>query len=371
MKSQTNVNDITVIGGGLIGMMTARELALAGAKVTLLERGEVGRESSWAGGGILSPLHPWRYPDAVTALARWGQERYPALAEQLHSATGIDPELTPGGLLWLDADEEEEALSWASSHGYDLQVLTPAETKECEPAVATPSGTSLWMPKVAQVRNPRLLQAMRAELVRLGVAIEEKVDVTGFRVSGGGLSALITHKGDRSVQRAILAGGAWTGELLQETGIALPVKPVRGQMILFKGTPGQLRRIVMKGDRYVIPRRDGRILAGSTLEEVGFEKVTTQAALEDLRAAALEMIPALGTLPIEHHWAGLRPGSPTGIPYIGEHPGIQGLYVNAGHFRNGVVLGYASARLCAELVLGIAPSLDPSPYGLEGNVDLL
>jgi glycine oxidase len=152
---------------------------------------------------------------------------------------------------------------------------------------------------------------------------------------------------------------------MADLGMQMEVAPVRGQMILFRAEPGVLQHIVLHHDRYLIPRRDGRILVGSTLEYTGFEKETTAEALEALRAFALEMLPALKDYPVEHHWAGLRPGSPAGIPYISEHPEIDGLYVNAGHFRNGVVLGPASAHVMASLITGAESDIGPLPYGLD------
>lgn len=352
-----------VIGGGLIGLLTARELALAGRSVVLLERTTVGRESSWAGGGILSPLHPWRYPDAVTQLARWGQQHYEGLTGDLAKNTGIDPEWTRSGLMWLSTEEKTAALDWSAREGYDLTLLRgEASLRDCEPAVAPGFSEALFMGSVAQIRNPRLLQAARAELVRLGVEILESVEVQGFVTRESRLQALATTAGELPVAEAVVASGAWTGGLLAQTGLSLPIKPVRGQMLLFQARPGLLQRMVMHKDRYVIPRRDGRILAGSTVEDVGFEKQTTQEALAELKAAACAIVPALRDFPIEHHWAGLRPGSPTGIPYVGEHPHIGGLFVNAGHYRNGVVLGLASTRLIADLMLRRSPILDPAPY---------
>lgn len=358
--------DVVVVGGGLLGMLTARELASAGLTVDLLERGVVGKESSWAGGGILSPLYPWRYPDGVTELARAGQARYRALCESLRETVGIDPEWTRSGLLMLGLDDGERAraAAWGERFGYRLELTDAAAAQAIEPRLAA-SAAAVWMPEVAQVRNPRLLKALRAELGAAGVTFREGTDVAGFELAGGRLTGLRLRDGSRlAAERAVVAGGAWTGELLASTGFALPVVPVRGQMILLRGVPGLLGRIVLAGDRYLIPRRDGRILAGSTLEPVGFRKETTPEAREELHAAALALVPALADLPIEAHWAGLRPGSPTGVPFIGEHPGIAGLFVNAGHFRNGVVLGLASAQLAADLVTGRATALDPMAYRL-------
>lgn len=358
-----------VIGGGIIGMFTARELALAGRSVVLLERGALGRESSWAGGGILSPLHPWRYPDAVTQLARWGQQHYPVFCRELAQNTGIDPQWTRSGLLWLSTEAKAEALAWSAREGYALALLQGEDAvRECEPAVAAGFGEALFMGAVAQVRNPRLLQAARAELLRLGVEIRESVEVQGFVTRGGHLQALLTAQGELAAEQALVASGAWAGRLLADTGLTLPVHPVRGQMVLFKAEPDLLQRMVLHQDRYVIPRRDGRVLVGSTVEDTGFEKQTTQEALAELKAAAYAMVPALERFPVEHHWAGLRPGSPTGVPYVGEHPHIRGLFVNAGHYRNGVVLGLASTRLAADLMLGRPPILDPAPYAPATNV---
>ena len=170
-------------------------------------------------------------------------------------------------------------------------------------------------------------------------------------------------------RRRVCASGAWSGALLEPTGIHLPIDPVRGQMILFKGRPGLLSCITLYKDRYAIPRRDGHVLFGSTLEYTGFNKQTTVEAREDLTRAAFELIPGLADLPIEKHWAGLRPGSPDGIPVVGAHPCIDNLYVNTGHFRNGVVLGLASANLLSDLIFQRQPSIQMDPYLPEKHVE--
>jgi glycine oxidase len=360
------MSDILVIGGGIIGLLTARQLVDAGAQVTLVEMGETGREASWAGGGILSPLYPWRYAESVTALVAWSQQDYPKLCLQLHDETGIDPELTHNGMLILDTEERDLASRWAEAHGVHLEVLDGEAVREIEPDLGPHPSHAIWLPDVAQVRNPRLTQALKRSIER-SAQVREQEEVIDLLVENGRALGARTRKGVLSADRVIVCAGAWTARLLEQLGAKPDIQPIRGQMILFYGKPGQIGRIVLHRDRYVIPRRDGRVLFGSTTEMVGFDKATSAEVKEELYRAAVELFPLLKRTPIEDHWSGLRPGSPSGIPYIGAYPGVEGLYFNAGHFRNGVVTGPASARLAADLVLGREPVLPPVPYDLEAK----
>ncbi len=357
------MNSVFIVGGGAIGMLTALELARAGAQVTLFERGETGRESSWAGGGIVSPLFPWRYVDAVTHLASWSQAHYPALSDELAGETSIDPELTVNGMLVVAPGETDTALGWATQHGRVVQPVQAGGFREIEPQSADAPNESLWMPEVAQVRNPRMVRALRERLQQLGVTISTGDPVDKLIVEGGACTGVTSTSGRHLGDRVVICAGAWSGQLLGELPSTPDIRPMRGQMLLFAAKPGTISRIVLEGSRYVIPRRDGRTLFGSTIEDVGFEKQTTEAAHDELHQIATQRFPVLKDFPVEAHWAGLRPSSPAGVPYIGPHPSIDGLFVNAGHFRNGIVLGPASARLAADLVLGREPILDPAPYG--------
>ncbi len=354
--------DCIVIGGGLIGMLSAWELRRSGLSVTIVEQGQCGMASSWAGGGILSPLYPWRYADAITALARWSQALYPVLIQQLHEQSGIDPQLQKNGLLILDTEEAAKAESWAQSWGYRLTRAGADQIRALEPALGEMPDTALWLPEVAHVRNPRILKALKESLVNQGVEIREYQEVKNLAQTGGRVEGVVLDNEILPAANVLVAGGAWSGKLLATMGLDLPVRPVRGQMILYRGEPGVVSRIVLSQDRYVIARRDGRVLVGSTLEHSGFDCSTTESARKALAAEALRLIPALANFDIEHHWAGLRPGSPEGIPYIGAHPQIAGLYINSGHFRNGVVLGPASARLLADILLEREPILAPQAY---------
>lgn len=358
------MGNVVIIGGGLIGMLTARFLAQAGVGVSLYEKGELGRESSWAGGGILSPLYPWRYADAVTELARWGQLRYEALADDLKAQTGIDPQYLKSGLLLLDIDEPErkEAEHWAQRFGYQLEYLDSSRTPQLLPNLGETSAHAIWMPEVAQMRNPRLVKALRRSIEQMGVAIHENAPVEEIVIEAGKVKALKLATTTVPVSKLVVAGGAWSGAILRRIGIDVDVSPVRGQMLLFRAEPGVLDHIVLSGSHYLIPRADGHILAGSTLEHVGFDKSTTTEGYDELFAFATRLLPLLQNYPVEKQWSGLRPGSREGVPFIGPCGAIEGLYVNAGHYRNGVVIGLASSRLLADLLLNREPIIDPRPY---------
>ena len=354
-----------IIGGGVIGLLTARELVDAGATVTVLERGEPGGEASWAGGGMLSPSYPWQMPASVTALARFGQARYSDLAQQLLEETGIDAEWTQSGLLCLDSAQQAEALAWAESTQSAVQVLGKLALKMREPAVSDAADAALWLPDVAQIRNPRLLRALLQSLMQRRVRILKHCEVQELRFEQSQITGVESTRGHVAADTVIVAGGAWSGQLLAGLGLKIEITPVRGQMVLWRTKPGLVKRIIVQDEHYLIPRRDGLVLAGSTVEHVGFDKSITPGALAELKTAALSMVPALVYAKIEQQWAGLRPGSPQGVPYIGAHPEIKGLYVNSGHFRNGLVLAPGSARLMADLVLGRTPVIDPAPYALQ------
>jgi glycine oxidase len=358
------MSNILVIGGGIIGLLTARELAGGGATVTLVEMGETGRESSWAGGGIISPLYPWHYPDSVNRLAIWSQRAYPELCTELLQDTGTDPEHIRSGLLILDPEEQDAGLAWAKTQDIKTEVLDPELLREKEPGLGPQPASALLMPQVAQVRSPRLTKALRQSIERR-VSIREQEEVVELIVERGRAVGVKTGLGTIDAGAIVVCTGAWTAKLLERLGGEPDIEPVRGQMILFYANPGQVHHITLYRERYVIPRRDGRLLVGSTLEHTGFIKVTTAEAKEELYRSAVEIFPFLKRTPIEDHWAGLRPGSPGGIPYIGAHPEIKGLYVNAGHYRNGLVTGPASAQLVADIMLERAPIMDPAPYALD------
>jgi glycine oxidase len=360
---------VVIVGGGVIGLLTAFNLATEATRVTLLDRASVGRESSWAGGGIVSPLYPWRYSPAVTALAHWSQDFYPQLADRLFVRTGLDPEVHKTGLYWLDLDDEQHALEWAARENRPLTRVEVRAVHEAVPALGEGYSRAVYMADVANVRNPRLVKSLKAALLSMPhVEIREACEVQGFVLEGERVTGVATSQGRIFGDRVVLTAGAWSGELLGTLGVALPVEPVKGQMILYKCASDFLSSMVLAKGRYAIPRRDGHILIGSTLEHEGFDKTPTPAALDSLKASAIELLPALAQAEPVAHWAGLRPGSPEGIPWIGPLPGFEGLWLNCGHYRNGLVLAPASCQLLTDLLLGRTPVIDPTPYGPAENL---
>lgn len=347
-----------IIGAGAVGLVAATELRRRGFGVTVLERGEPGQEASWAGGGILFPLLPWDYPEAVTALAMAGVAGYPALAESLLADTGIDPELRRSGMLVLPPFDASAAASWCRDHALELEF---GRGRQFAPELAK-NEDALWLPGVFQARNPRLLQALRRWLELNGVSVVSSAPVERLEVKNHRVESVATPQGRFSADRVVVTAGAWSRELLGEYALKLDIRPVKGQMLLFKGAPGRLGPVLMKDGTYLVPRADGHVLAGSTLEETGFDKGTTADARDRLYAEAVKLLPFLQSTPMLKHWAGLRPGSPGNIPTIGRHPAIDNLYVNSGHFRYGVTMAPASARILADIMEGDAPSPDATPY---------
>lgn len=360
---------VVIVGGGVIGLLTAFNLAADVEQVILLDRAGLGQESSWAGGGIVSPLYPWRYSSAVTALAHWSQDFYPQLAERLLADTGVDPQVHTTGLYWLDLEDEAQALAWAEREGRPLSSVHISTVEAAVPVLGSGYSHAIYMADVANVRNPRLVKSLKAALQALpNVTIHEQCEVLGFIREGEIIAGVHTAQGEIRGDEVVLSAGAWSGELLATLGLELPVEPVKGQMILYKCASDFLSCMVLAKGRYAIPRRDGHILVGSTLEHEGFDKTPTSQALQSLKASAVELIPALADAEVVAHWAGLRPGSPEGIPYIGRVAGFDGLWLNCGHYRNGLVLAPASCQLFADLLLGREPIIDPAPYAPAGRI---
>ena len=353
-----------IVGAGVAGLSVALALLQRGHPVTVLERGEVGRESSWAGGGILSPLLPWDYSEAVNALALRSMAAYAGWVAEVEALSGLFAEYWRCGMLALEVAQVDEALAWCAAHGMEAELgfSEPLSTLSPTPPPQGGGGDSIWLPGVAQARNPRLVAALRAAVLKLGGKIHPQCGATSVRANSGHVTAIETACGEFAVERMVLATGAWAGLSLAGLAGVPQTRPVRGQMLLFKLEPGTLDTILYRRGLYLIPRRDGHILVGSTLEDVGFNKSTTAETRRSLQDDAAALLPQLAEMQPLQHWAGLRPGSPDNIPVIDRHPDFDNVYVNTGHFRYGVTMAPASSELLVDLIEGRTPQLDPAPY---------
>ncbi len=357
--------DCIVVGGGVIGMLSAWELAKAGCKVVLLERHRLGQEASWAGAGILGPLPPWSIPSALDPLLCWSQLRYPELARELRDLTGIDCEWVQSGLLLFDAALSGETSSWARRNRDRCEILRPAELQALEPRVHASDQVLRW-PSLAQIRNPRLLRALAAVTRQTGVDIYENAQVSSVTVSHHRIVGAKSSAGRFLSETVIVAAGAWSGQLLAELPFPPALAPVRGQMLLFETPTPLFHHILLREEIYAVPRADGRVLIGSTLERVGFDKSVTPGARSVLEAAAFGLVPELEQAKFAGHWSGLRPYEQRDTPIIAAHPAIRGLYANTGHYRLGVTLAPGSARLVADLILVRSPVVDREVFAWPG-----
>jgi glycine oxidase len=284
------------------------------------------------------------------------------LADDVRRASGIDPEWTASGLLCFDLAEREPAQAWAQTTGRAIDFLDASEVRKHEPALGEHARPAIFLPGIAHIHISRFLRALREALLNEGVPIKEETAVTGILESNGAVQGVRTESGELRAEHVVITAGAWSAGLVATLGITLAVEPVRGQIIQFKGPPGLLGRVLCQGEHYLLARRGGEILVGSTREHVGFDKETTVAGREELMRVASELLPVLKGAQPTRHWSGLRPGSPEGIPYIGGHKRIKGLWFNTGHYAYGVTLAPGSARLLADLMSGRPPILDPIPY---------
>lgn len=352
--------NVVIIGAGVAGLSVAVTLLQRGHRVTLLECGLAGAESSWAGGGILSPLLPWEYAEPVTTLALRSMAQYADWVTGIEQVAGVEAEFWRCGMLALDSAAPELARAWCLAHG-----MSATRTASPLAWARFDAPNTLWLNEIAQVRNPRLIKVLLAAIVRLGGTLREHCPAVAMHTNARRVSAIQTELGEVAADSVVLTTGAWSGTGLTALKPVPNIRPIRGQMLLFKLAPGALNTIVYRHGLYLIPRRDGHILVGSTLEDVGFDKSTDMPTRQRLHAEAAQLLPILNSIQPIQHWSGLRPGSPDNIPIIDRHPDFDNVFVNTGHYRYGVTMAPASAELLVDLMEGNTPALDPAPYRWE------
>lgn len=356
------MEDVIIIGGGIIGLLSARELLRRGRSVMVLDAGHDCPPASWAAGGILSALFPWRYPASITALERRARSAYRDLATELVAAGESDPEVEDTGMLVLDVDERDAALQWAAREGIALEYLT--DVSAVEPSFGGCDG--LWLPDVATVRNSRLLHGLGRMLRAEKRCSLQQAKVTVLEPSAG---AWRVHAQGAAVdgRQVVVAAGTWSRELLAPLGVELPMMPVQGEMLFWPPGPPAPAALLLSKQGYVVPRRDGSMLAGSTLRENVSDQMPTREAGRALQRMACELWPPLAGAMPQAQWAGVRPGNRRESPFIGEVARHPGLFLATGHYRSGLACAPGTAGLLGALLCGEEPPVDPRPYELDAS----
>ncbi|QMU61980.1 MAG: glycine oxidase ThiO [Gammaproteobacteria bacterium] len=344
-----NVFDVLIVGGGIIGMLTARHLHSEGYRVAIIEKSNLGGEATLAAGGILSALNPWKQSAAAQYLIDEGRQNFFSLVEDLKQETNINSEFIQSGMLVLDVDEKQAAQEWARQNNEVVEILARQSLLEHEVNISPIFKEALYLPNIAQIRPSKLIDALQQSLQNNKIDVFENTTVNELLIETNKVTGTATQNGNLYAEKVIVCGGAWTKNLFQENS-DIDIAPVRGQMLLYKLPNKILSHIILKDKSYLIPRQDGHILCGSTVEHVGFENTITQAARLTLQNIAHELVPSIAKIKPIKQWSGLRPGTQRDVPYICKHPQISGLYINSGHYRHGIIMSIASARIMTALI---------------------
>ena len=378
--------DLAVLGGGVVGLSIAAQCAKRGWRVCLVDRSEIGKESSWAGAGILPAGATLRVDDPIEQLRQLSDQLHEEWARWLRDYTDIDTEYRRSGGFYLARSPAERATLrancfWWQELGIEYRTLSSKDVSDMTSMIAPTEAPGqeceyYWVARDGKLRNPRHLAALKLACQKLGVDFQEHTEVVNLQATEAGIDFVECHRKPFENQklqivadRYCLTTGAWTAPLLKPLGIETGIYPVRGQMQLYRFDQQPFSYVVNEGHRYLVPREDGRVLVGSCEEEVGFVKETTLEMMEQLRSWALSVCPKLDGATLESQWSGLRPGSIDTYPYLGTlHPYKNG-YIAAGHFRHGLHWSTATAVLMDQHMRGEPTAIDLEAFRVQrGNV---
>jgi glycine oxidase len=357
--------EIAIIGGGVIGLAVARALAQRGMRdLVLVERANLGAEASSAAAGMLAPQAEADSADDFFQLCCQSRDMYPAFAQALKEETGIDIELETSGTLYLSFTEEDEReleqrYEWQTRAGLEVEMLSAESAKMLEPCISGDVRAALRFPFDTQVENRRLISALATANEALGVRVLTGVSADSLNIKRHRVTGIETSRGFISCEKVVIAGGAWSSQVISQELPNPRIQAVRGQMVSFDATPQLARHVIYSPRGYLVPRRDGRLLAGSTTEHAGFDKRVTASGIQSIVTAALEISPSIAALPLTSSWAGLRPRAADGLPVLGPCAEIAGVFYATGHYRNGILLTPITGELLARAIIDeeISPPL--------------
>ena len=329
---------IAIIGGGIIGCLTAIKLKESGFEVLVIDKHEIGKESSWAGAGILFPLMPWNYQPKIYDLSKLASSYYENFSNKLYELTGIDPEYKKTGMTLIPPFDKDNAIKWANKQNLPYEEIYFRNSE------------SIHFPSVAQIRSPRLMKSIKLFMKKIGIKIIENMELDEIGHVKGVVKKWPTKTNSFiEADYFVITSGAWTSNL--KKNYKSKIYPVRGQMIQYKISNLNIGEILYSNDFYILQRKDGVIIAGSTIEEVGFDETVTIDKKEALMRKAEELIPDLANIQVENHWAGFRPGTKENIPFIQKDNDYENVFVNSGHFRYGLTMAPQSAENLNEILI--------------------
>jgi len=370
-----------VVGAGVVGLSIARQLAGQGHSVAIVDRRESGKEASWAGAGLLPAANQDGAIEPLEELRGYSHRLFPEWSNQLFEETGVDNEFENSGGIHLARNLGEASSLRVSCHQFQEEGIVFDPLRQAERMIRFPFLSqeinfvhSIYIPGESTVRNTRHLEALKRSCQLRGVQFFEHQTICNWQVHAGRVEALACQDVCFHPGQICIAAGAWSqlvvDTLLDSAGfegkLQRPeIEPIRGQLVLLDAGKRFFATPVNEGIRYLVPRRDGLVLVGATVEEAGFDKSTSTESLEDLRQFAIEVVPRLESAKVVKTWAGLRPASVDRLPYLGPIPGLVNAYLASGHYRSGLHLSPATALLMEQLICGDATTIDLHPFRVD------
>lgn len=359
--------DVIVIGAGIVGCAVARSLTRDGLSVAVLDPDPPGQHASWAAAGMLAPQAESESPDPLLPLLLQAGAAYPGYVAELEAEMSVSVGYSAAGmlLLALDAGAGErlsERFAWQSGLGLAVDRLTSAEARELEPVISSSVTSALWFAGDHAVDNRLLTRALHASAAGAGAQFHAK-RVVRVELGPSGGRAVTSDGTSFDGRRMVLAAGSWSGGI-EGLPRRVPVEPAHGELISYNA-PGMIRHTIAAERGYLVPRADGRIIAGATLGRVGFNSATTPSGLAKVKAMAAALVPSLADLEVADHWAGLRPGTPDDLPILGPDPEHPSLIYATGHYRNGILLGPITGSIVADLIAGRPPAADIADFSID------
>jgi glycine oxidase len=355
---------VLIIGGGIMGCSIAYELAKKGILSTIIDKGDCNKEASTAAAGMLGAHVEVHQPGPFFELCKASRDLYRPWTEELHEISRISAQYIEQGILRVALTEEDEKelrgrLPWMEEY---IEWLSDAEIRRFEPAVSEQIRGGLYFAQDHQVHPAHLTNSLRSAITKLGCTISEQTPALNIITERGRVVGARTANGDLLADLTIIAAGAWSPSLLTELDLTLPIVPIKGQSFDVTLDDPLIEKTVFTQGCYIVPKMDGSLLIGATQEEAGFDKATADSATAALYQTAVKLIPELRHAHLRSTWAGLRPGTPDGLPYLGTAADIPGLILAAGHFRNGILLAPITGKIISQLVMNESLSVDIKPF---------